>query len=231
MLLLWTLVACSSYAPTDEALDALMSDDLVTVTERDDFIQFEPAELMYETAVVFYPGGLVMHEAYAPPLHLLAEAGVRTVLVPMPSDLAVFAPGKADKVLDELGGDAWVVAGHSLGASMAASYAEAGREEIVGLNMWAGYPPKSKDLSQTDLSVWSITASLDEVLDAEKFEESKALLPARTVFVDIEGGNHAGFGDYGAQDGDGEATLPVGVQHALTVAAMLEQLDDLEPIE
>ena len=32
-------------------------------------------------------------------------------------------------------------------------------------------------------------------------------MPDNTTFAEIKGGNHAGFGSYGAQKGDGKATI------------------------
>ena len=54
----------------------------------------------------------------------------------------------------------------------------------------------------------------------EKYEAAKALLPADSAEVVIRGGCHAYFGDYGAQDGDGEPTVTRGEQLAQTVSAI-----------
>ena len=37
--------------------------------------------------------------------------------------------------------------------------------------------------------------------------QTKDRLPPGTVFVEVQGGNHAFFGDYGEQGGDGVATI------------------------
>jgi pimeloyl-ACP methyl ester carboxylesterase len=228
---MWTLLfltACSSYPAFVDADAALTSSAFVTVTEEDDFTLFEPEQVGREIGVVFYPGGLVDPNAYAVPLRQLAENGVRIALVPMPSDLAVLAPRKARHVLEAFPDTDWVIAGHSLGGAMAASFADRDEPQIVGLAMWAAYPAGNKDLSASGLSVLSITASNDEVLDWDTFEDRKANLPTETVFFDIEGGNHAGFGTYGPQDDDGEATIEAAIQQEQTVGAMLTQLDSLE---
>ena len=47
----------------------------------------------------------------------------------------------------------------------------------------------------------------------------RALLPADTTYVAIEGGNHAGFGRYGPQAGDNEATITPEAQQAQVVVA------------
>jgi hypothetical protein len=62
----------------------------------------------------------------------------------------------------------------------------------------------------------------------EKFDETKALLPANTKYVVIEGGNHAQFGSYGFQAGDNEATISPEEQWTQIAAATLEFLKELE---
>ena len=52
----------------------------------------------------------------------------------------------------------------------------------------------------------------DGVLDFEKYEEYRSNLPADTVEQIIDGGNHACFGSYGPQEGDGESALASGEQ-------------------
>lgn len=49
----------------------------------------------------------------------------------------------------------------------------------------------------------SIYGSEDKVLNKEKYVANKCNLPADFTEVIIEGGCHAHFGMYGAQDGDG----------------------------
>lgn len=222
-------VGCASYAPSEEALDAIVSDDRVTITDEGDWIRFDPAAVSHGTGVVFYPGAFVEPEAYAPPLRLLAEQGVTTVLVRMPSNLAVYAPNAAEDVLDAVEGpDAWVIAGHSLGGAMAAHFAAGHPDRVVGLAMWAGYPPAKDDLSAQAIAVTSVTATEDEVLDRDKFDDAKALLPADTTFPVIEGGNHAGFGSYGPQKKDGQATITPAAQHELAVGAVVDLLEVVE---
>ena len=58
-----------------------------------------------------------------------------------------------------------------------------------------------------DISVLSICGENDGVLNKEKYEENKKNLPSDTQEFIIEGGNHAGFGMYGHQIGDGDANI------------------------
>lgn len=45
------------------------------------------------------------------------------------------------------------------------------------------------------------------VMNREKYAQSLAYYPADFTELVLGGGNHANFGDYGAQKGDGEATI------------------------
>ena len=60
---------------------------------------------------------------------------------------------------------------------------------------------------QTNLNVLSIYGSEDGVLSFDKYKESIVNLPLGFVEQVIEGGNHAQFGDYGAQKGDNKASI------------------------
>ncbi|MFZ1780692.1 MAG: alpha/beta hydrolase, partial [Enterococcus aquimarinus] len=75
-----------------------------------------------------------------------------------------------------------------------------------------------------DIPVLSITGSKDGVLNQEAYESGKQYLPAETTFEVIEGGNHAGFGSYGAQKGDDEATIPNENQQEIISQLVLEWL-------
>ena len=217
---------CASYPADPTAWNALESDDMVTVEQVDDLTAFLPVDPSSDHAFAFYPGAKVEPEAYAPLLRLLAEQGVASVLISMPSDLAVLAPKKGDKALDEFGQlGPWYAAGHSLGGAMAATWFSKRLDALEGLALLASYPGGGTDLSNAKHPVVSITASNDRVLDAEKWRERKANLPDDTLYVDIEGGNHAGFGAYGPQDGDGRATLASEEQWQFTVDHLLELVD------
>jgi hypothetical protein len=211
-MVLWA--GCGSYEPTLTATDAMASDPLVQVTV-DDFFHFDPVEPVGDVGVIIYPGARVDPEAYALPARAIAQLGVPTVVVPMPSDLAVLAPNRASEVLDTSDAAArWIIAGHSLGGAMAASFVESPSDEVVGLSLWAAYPGENVDLSSSTLAVQSITASEDMVLNWERWEAHQALLPIDTQYAVIEGGNHAGFAGYGPQDDDGVRTIALEQQQA-----------------
>jgi hypothetical protein len=187
-----------------------------------------------ERALIFYPGGLVSPVAYLP---LLAEitdtAGIPTILIPMPLNLAVLAPNRAVKFFAEFPQflvtvDHWYIGGHSLGGAMAAGLIEEYPERFAGLLLLASYPAQSKDLSDFELPVMSISAEYDTVASSDEIMESKKRLPEQTRFEVISGGNHAGFGDYGPQSGDGEAAISKQQQWQRTAELFTQWLQQWE---
>ena len=100
----------------------------------------------------------------------------------------------------------WVVGGHSLGGVMASSVAGRDDARIRGLLLWASFPNSSIS-DRTGLIAMSIFGSEDALTTPARIEQTKDRLPPDTTFVEIVGGNHAFFGDYGAQGGDGVATI------------------------
>lgn len=155
---------------------------------------------------IFYPGGKVQYEAYAPLMEELAKNDVLCVIVHMPGNLAVLDIDAAEGIKEEFPQVSdWYIGGHSLGGSMAASYASKHSSDFEGLILLAAY--STEDLKDSGLDVVSIYGSEDFVLGMDKYEQYKTNLPEDTLEYVIEGGNHAGFGDYGDQKGDGEARI------------------------
>ena len=71
--------------------------------------------------LIFYPGGKVDYDAYAPLAERLAEGGLLCVVARMPLDLAVLDSGAAADIMERYPDvDRWIIGGHSLGAAMAA---------------------------------------------------------------------------------------------------------------
>lgn len=187
-----------------------------------------------ERALIFYPGGLVSPVAYLP---LLAEitdtAGIPTILIPMPLNLAVLAPNRAVKFLAKTPQfletvDNWYIGGHSLGGAMAAGLVGEYPERFAGLVLFASYPAQSNDLSGLKMPVMSISAEYDTVASSDEIKASKQRLPDQTRFFVISGGNHAGFGDYGPQSGDGEPTISKQQQWQRTAELFTQWLQQWE---
>lgn len=207
-----TIVAAAFFIYTSDyyhadgsAAAALVSDSQGTVEQSDGDLVFIPASEP-AAGLIFYPGGKVEYTAYAPLMRSLAEQCVQCVLMKMPFNLAVLdinaADGTAEK-FPEIG--SWYIGGHSLGGTMAASYALKHSGELDGLILLASY--STADLSESGLKVLSVYGSEDGVLNMNEYANDLANLPADTREIVINGGNHAGFGSYGAQSGDGAASI------------------------
>ena len=218
--------ALTPLGPEAAALAALEGDDLVSVEETSEGYIFLPTDDEPRVGLILYPGGRVDHRSYATLAHMIAERGYKVVLTSMPLNMAVFNPNKADEIIEanpEI--LMWNIGGHSLGGAMAAQYAEENHDTISGLALLASYPPGSSDLSDNEgLSVVSIYGSKDGVLNPDKLEGSFDLLPEETRYLQIDGGNHAQFGYYGEQPGDGVATIPPKMQQELTMQVIVEML-------
>ena len=158
-----------------------------------------------DIGIIFYPGGKVEAESYAPLLNELSKHDVTCLLLQMPFNLAVFDIDAAKGYKQQYPHiKHWYLAGHSLGGSMAASYLSSCEEQYDGLILLASY--STSDLSNKDYHILSIYGSNDQVLNKKKYQDNKEHLGYCLEYV-IEGGNHAYFGDYGEQKGDGIASI------------------------
>lgn len=212
-----------AYEADAVAMEAMESSKYVTVKEEIGYIAFEPAGGFYSKGIIFYPGGSVEAEAYAPLMHAVAEEGYLCIIVKMPLELAVLDTDKADIVREDYSNVAdWYMAGHSLGGAMAATYAHENAAQLRGVILLAAY--STEDLAKDNLEVLSIYGSLDCVLNMENYEEYRSNLPADMTELVISGGNHGGFGNYGGQKDDGVAKLSAEAQQTVTVEAICELL-------
>lgn len=221
--LIW---ASNPLGPMPEAETALQSDNQATVS-LDPWITFYPADTAVTTGFIFYPGGRVDAHSYAPPARAIAEEGYLVVIPPMPLNLAVFNPSAADAIIaahDEV--TTWVIGGHSLGGAMAANYVYNHPGLMAGLILWASYPAENNSLADhTDLFVLSVYGTEDG--QADELAAAAERLPSDTIWTVIEGGNHAQFGWYGRQPGDGEATISRADQQADVVQATIALLSSV----
>jgi len=214
--------------PQPRALAAMQSTTEVTVS-TDEWLVFTPANRQPTAGFIFYPGGLVDPRAYAPMAQDIAAEGYLVIIVPMPFNLAVFGAGRATDVITAYPDiETWTIGGHSLGGAMASRYAHQNDEAVSGLALWAAFPAENNDLSQNKLAVTSIFGTRDGLVSREDIEHSRQLLPPETVFVAIEGGNHAQFGWYGPQEGDLPATISPAEQHDRVVAGTVSLLRQLQ---
>ena len=155
--------------------------------------------------LIFLPGARVEPYAYMLPLSGVVEEYGVTVLITKPTlNLAFFDTRGVDdftSAAPEV--DRWFVGGHSLGGVRACLMTPGA--EVDGLVLFGSYC--ANDLSDSGLQVLSIAGENDLLSDLATIEGAAPLLPADAQFVVIEGANHAAFGDYGPQTGDGERTI------------------------
>lgn len=210
----------------------LQSSEAVAVVETADTIQFTPQNAR-SIGLLFYPGGLVEPEAYAPLARATAEQGFLTIIVKLPLRTASFGSQEANLMAETRSLMAannavedWFVAGHSRGGAIAARFAHQHGDSVDGLILIGTSHPKEAAYSLADAAfrVTKIYATHDGLASVAEVEANAVFLPAETRWVKIEGGNHAQFGYYGYQLGDGQAEISREQQQVLTVAAILTAL-------
>ena len=194
------------YRAEDVALAVLAQDD--GIETRDNLTILSPS-VPSDTAIIFYPGAKVEAAAYLPLLDQIRQTGVTCILVDMPFRMAIFDPNAAEDVMARFPDvEHWYMAGHSMGGAMASQFAADHLDQVDGLILlgayiYGDYPPEDT------LTVYgSLNQSVEDKLD---YTEN---------VVEIQGGNHAQFGNYGPQKGDLPAEISAQEQQAQTVAAI-----------
>ena len=220
ILIIIFLVYTSYYYHADvTAQAALVSGETVHVTQTSYGWLFDgPSE---QNALIFYPGAKVEETAYAPLLHLLAQEGMDVCLVSMPFRLAIFGANTANSVMAQYNYEHWYIGGHSLGGAMAANYAASHGDQLTGLILLAAYPTKPLNEALLEISIYG---SEDGVLNMEKIEAGKAHAPGDYREYIIAGGNHAQFGNYGEQRGDGPAAISSEEQQKMAVRYIIQNI-------
>lgn len=208
----------SDYYRSSHSLEEYIKQSSTTITEENALITIE-GNNDTETGIIFYPGGKVEYTAYIKLLEPLAKAGYTCYIPKMPANLAVFGKNKAEDIMSANKDiHIWYLAGHSLGGAMASAYAAEHSDELKGIIFLGSYP--AYDLSKTNLDMLSIKGSEDGVLDKEKYNEAKSYAPQSVIYEILEGGNHAHFGDYGDQTGDGVAATTAETQQKQTIQSI-----------
>lgn len=193
--------------------------EYIQETYSEKYVVYEPKNA--DVGFILYPGAKVQFESYAPLLQKIAEEGILTSVVYMPHNMAILDYDAAKDVMDMYPSiKTWYIGGHSLGGVMAGKYASENLASFKGIIFLASYT--TSDISTTELSVLSIYGSEDKVLNKESYDENMKNLPANTVEYCIKGGNHANFGNYGQQEGDGQATISREEQQELTANKIIE---------
>ena len=182
-------------------------DHRVVITSTNHSIVLTPRSGATGTGLVFIPGAKVDPYAYLYKLSGIVEKGVTVVITKPTLNLALLD----QRPLSTFTADApevtrWFVGGHSLGGVRACMLAASTAEpDVAGVVLFGSYC--ANDLSHTELTVLSIGGERDGLSAPAKIDAAKDMLPSSATFVEIPGSNHARFGDYGVQPGDGVATI------------------------
>ncbi len=194
------------YRAEDAALEILAQDSGITV--QDNLTMLSPAAPT-DTAMIFYPGAKVEAEAYLPLLDQIRQTGITCILVHMPFHMAIFDTNAAEDVIDQFPAfQHWYIAGHSMGGAMASQFASDHPDQIDGLILMGAYIYGDYPAEKTLTIYGSLNQSVEDHID---YTEN---------IVEIEGGNHAQFGNYGPQKGDLPAAISAEEQQKQTVAAI-----------
>ena len=203
------MVAIENYNPENQVEKQTLADNMTA---------YVPKEI--KAGFVFYPGGKVESISYEPLMEALASEGIVCVLVDMPFRLAVLDVNAAEGIQEYFPDvDLWYIGGHSLGGSMAASYLSKHQEDYAGLILLGSY--STADFTEGRVDVLSVYGSEDGVMNREKYNGYLNNLPTDYTEIVIEGGCHAYFGMYGAQDGDGIPQITNEEQILRTVQSIL----------
>lgn len=220
ILVIGVILYLGDYYHSRLSLEEYQQEYSVTIIESKSIVSLK-SNVDNGIGIVFYPGGKVEYTAYIPLLEPLAKIGYTCFIPKMPGNLAVFGINKADDVIKNNPNiNTWYIAGHSLGGAMASSYVSKNVSKMNGIILLGAYP--SSDLSTTNLKMLSIVGSNDKVINTEKYEAARMNAPDIAYYKVINGGNHAGFGDYGEQQGDGVSTISGQEQIIRTVEWIIE---------
>ncbi|TFB92743.1 alpha/beta hydrolase [Cryobacterium sp. HLT2-28] len=186
------------------AADRVFGNPAVSVTDTANAVVIAPKTGASGVGLVFVPGARVDPYAY---LYKLAgtveETGLTVVITKPVLNLAILDLRPLDTFTTVAPGvTTWLVGGHSLGGVRACLYAD--QPQVAGLVLFGSYC--AAPLARDDLPVLSLTGSADALSTPAKIADTAGLLPATARFVEIPGANHARFGDYGVEVGDGIAT-------------------------
>ena len=219
---------------TREVPPAVLYDDgVVRVASTREYLAFIPLSDGKLPGLVFIVGAGVSAEAYAPLLRPVAETGYTVYIVRLPWRIAPFATHKREAmrrvraiIADTGSVKYWVLAGHSLGGALACRIVHDDPKGIDGLVLVGTTHPRDSDMSQSPVPVTKVYATNDGIAPVKKIEANRHLLPEKTRWVRIDGGNHAQFGNYATRQGffDGVPTISREHQQDLTRTALLAAL-------
>lgn len=177
-------------------------DDRVSVRDAGDSVVMTPTGTADGKGIVFIPGAKVDAYAYMATFRQVVASGTTVVITKPTLNLAFFdlrPLATFERHAPEV--RTWAVGGHSLGGVRACQIAK----DADGLLLLGSYC--ANDISRSYIDVLSISGSRDGLSTPAKVDAARGLLPTTATMTEVQGSNHADFGAYGAQPGDGTATI------------------------
>ncbi|MCQ2516640.1 MAG: alpha/beta hydrolase [Saccharofermentans sp.] len=219
-LLLATTVWLGDYYKAEDGGLSLSDMQSLSVIVQDDYLAIYPSDAT--TGIILYQGAKVDYLAYASLARAFADRGFLCIVIDSPANIAITDVGKATTIIANYPQiDSWYVGGHSLGGVVASREILENAKYYDGLILLASYA--NVDLTNLDINVISVYGDQDIILNQESYDNALSNLPCINELV-IEGGNHAQFGNYGWQSGDGEATITADEQQAITADFVLANI-------
>ncbi len=211
------LAACS-YLPEQE----IHTSEKYSIEETEDYIRMRPVDRAVTSSIMFIPGGLVDPHAYISTFHPLVETQQREVFIlKVRGNLAILNPKSVERVRAVSDEHSWVIGGHSLGGVLACQSLKKRNENWAALFLLGSY--STIDLSEISQPVLTLRGSHDGLTTQGDWDKYESNLPEKydldtrswpvssthnmTLYQTIEGGNHAQWGNYGAQINDGAASI------------------------
>jgi len=213
------IYSSQSYTALPEMETAIAELDLndITFTDNGNKISYVVQNPMAN--IIFVPGGLVEPDSYKYLAASLATDGYNVTIVKVMFNLAILTPNKAIRYIDEDLDN--IIIGHSLGG-VVASMVAAKQDDISTVILLGSYPIKDITSKETLL----IAAEHDDGMDPVKFDDSLKYVNDANIIYNIDGGNHAQFGWYGPQKGDGVAEMSTLEQQNIVIAQIISFIEN-----
>lgn len=146
----------------DESL--LQNSETVKVEESSDFYSFEPVN-GYKKVLVFFPGAMVETKAYVPLCRKIVDNNIKVCLIKMPWRLASqgYNLPKELKLFTDTS-KTYILAGHSLGAKMAAQFVYENPNLIDKLILIGTTHPRDISLANSTIPIMKFTVPMTVLL-------------------------------------------------------------------
>ena len=169
-----------------------------------------------QAGLVLYGEGKEDVRMYAPIARMLAESGIKVVVMSQRLEMRIAEDKLFARIGEVVAVDSsipWYIGGHTSGARTSVKYALQHPADFKGVVLWAARLSDESDLSDLALPVLYVYGTLDDA-NVNLVNTNRALVPADTVWVSIEGANRADFSYWGPMAADVGSTIPIPeIQH------------------